>query len=178
VACGGEFGSSEIGGSEGIGAQSGGSQQSVFSEGNDSLYQPTPVGCRTAPCFDPGYGGASGGFGGSFPFKSSGGRASGGVGAAPRLLYESSPKHGDTPRGPISAAPQNGQAALDISIQVKPTSPRRVGIDYETGEIVVFDQTVPGKFHGHVRPWDQLTTDIQRALINSGMMDRRGRILE
>ena len=99
------------------------------------------------------------------------------VGAARRLTYEASPKHGSTARGSISAAPRNGQEALDLSIQVKPTSPRRVGIDYKTGEFNVFDQTSSGVFHGHVRTWDQLTPEMQRALKQAGMVDSRGRIL-
>ena len=102
------------------------------------------------------------------------------AGPAFRLRYEPSPKHGPRDIGRSSRAPANGQDALDQSIQVKSTSPRRVGIDYETGDFVVFDQTSQGIFHGHVRSWsgpNGLTQAMQRALRESGMVDRRGRIL-
>jgi len=108
-------------------------------------------------------------------FKGAG--KAGSVGATRRLTYKASPKHGPTAKGSISAAPRNGQEALDLSIQVKPTSPRRVGIDYETGEFNVFDQTTSGVFHGHVRTWNQLTSEMQHALRQAGMVDARGRIL-
>ncbi|WP_331655372.1 hypothetical protein, partial [Aminipila sp.] len=99
------------------------------------------------------------------------------VGAARRLTYEASPKHGATAKGSISAAPRNGQEALDLSIQVKSTSPRRISIDYKTGEFNMFDQTSSGVFHGHVRTWDQLASEMQRALRQAGMVDSKGRIL-
>jgi RHS repeat-associated protein len=67
-------------------------------------------------------------------------RPNDGPGAMRRHEYEASPKHGATARGNIGAAPKNGQNALDASVQVKDTSPRRVGVDYQTGEIVVFGQ--------------------------------------
>ena len=108
---------------------------------------------------------------------SEGAAEGGSVGAAKRLIYEASPKHGPTAKGSISAAPRNGQEALDLSTQVKPTSPRRVGIDYESGQFNVFDQTSAGIFHGHVRTWNELTSEMQRALRQTGMVDSRGRIL-
>ena len=97
------------------------------------------------------------------------------VGAMRRLDYEASPKHGPTARGRISKAPTNGQEALDTSVQVKGTSPRRVGVDPQTGEYVVLDQTSPGKFHGHVRTWNELTPEMKRALTDSGMASSRGK---
>ena len=38
------------------------------------------------------------------------------------------------------------------------------------------DQTSPGKFHGHVRAWSQLTPEMQNALKNAGLTDARGNI--
>jgi hypothetical protein len=92
--------------------------------------------------------------------------------------FEGSPKHreGDTPES--SRAPKDGQAALANSVQVKTTSPRRVGIDAENREIVVLDQTVEGVFHGHVRSWDELTDHQRNALIRAGLTDKRGNIME
>jgi hypothetical protein len=107
----------------------------------------------------------------------------GSVGAMRRYEYEASPKHGvevrGTAKGVANPAPRNGQAALDASVQVKPTSPRRVGIDYEADKFVVFDETHPnsGVYHGHVRSWDELHPDMQRALQKAGMANRRGKIL-
>ncbi len=99
-----------------------------------------------------------------------------------RLEYEWNPKHPKwTKDGPTgvraSKAPKNGQGALDHSLQIKDTSPRRVGIDYDTGEFVIFDSHAPGKYHGHIREWDQLEQSQKNTLIQAGMADRRGKIL-
>jgi RHS repeat-associated protein len=106
----------------------------------------------------------------------------GGAGAMRRNEYVGIPKHGSVARGNISAAPANGQSALDVSVQVKPTSPTRVGVDYQTGEFVVFHENLPGQrvFSGHVRPWEGpggLTQEMRNALIKSGLTDARGRII-
>ena len=94
--------------------------------------------------------------------------------------WDPSVKHGTTARGTAkgvsSPAPTNGQAALGNSVQVKPTSPRRVGVDPATGEIVVFDETTPGVFHGHVPGWENLHPDMQRALIKAGQVTQKGKI--
>lgn len=87
-----------------------------------------------------------------------------GVGAMRRLTYESAPYHGRIGSGVKSQGPTNGQAALDNSLQVTETSPRRVGIDPMTKEFVIFDRTSTGTFHGHVRTWDELRP-IDRAVL-------------
>jgi hypothetical protein len=113
-----------------------------------------------------------------------------GVGAASRFdevfamnrHYVASPKHPTTSRvvagRKVSAAPTSGQAALDTSFQVSPNSPRRVGIDASSNEIVVFDRTgnlveqgkvVGGQYHGHVRTWDELTSEMQNVLKRNGV---------
>lgn len=98
-----------------------------------------------------------------------------------RLEYEASPKHGtrpyETARGVSNPAPRNGQDALDASLQIKDTSPRRIGIDYQSQEFVVFDQTRSGVFHGHVRSWDELDQPMKNTLQRAGTVDGRGRIL-
>lgn len=70
-------------------------------------------------------------------------------------IYEENPKHGaqarGTAKGVSSKAPTDGQAALDNSIKIKSTSSRRVGVDKANGEIVVLDEHLAGRFHGHVR---------------------------
>ena len=75
--------------------------------------------------------------------------------------YEQNPKHGRQQRGNVSPAPTNGQDALDRSVQVRSTSPRRVGVDPLTGEIVVFDRTQGNVYHGHVRSWDGFTRQMK-----------------
>lgn len=76
-------------------------------------------------------------------------------------------KHGkkavSSHRGDNSAEPTNGQAVLDNSVQIKPTSYRRVGFDPASNEIVILDRTetvhcgctfaggVNTVYHGHVR---------------------------
>jgi len=96
-------------------------------------------------------------------------------------LYEENPKHGAQPRstskGVASKAPKDGQAALDDSVQVKTTSPRRIGVDKANGEIVVLDEHLPGRFHGHVRSWDELTPQMKGALSDAGLTTKQGRIL-
>lgn len=103
----------------------------------------------------------------------------GGTSGAPgeRNIYEPHTKHGSVDRGSASRAPTNGQEALDNSVRVKDTSPRRVGVDPKTKDIVVFDQHLEGKFHGHVREWGELTSEMQNALRNAGLVNARGKVL-
>ncbi len=68
----------------------------------------------------------------------------------------------------------NGQDALDASISFNPNTTRRVGIDYATGNFVIFDETLGGVFHGHIRPWSELTQQMQAALRRSGLVNNRG----
>ncbi len=80
-----------------------------------------------------------------------------------------------------SRAPTNGQARLDKSVQVKDTSPRRVGVDAGNEEIVVMDKTRTHpngneEFHGHVRSWCDLHNDQQSALKKAGMVTSKGKI--
>jgi RHS repeat-associated protein len=94
-------------------------------------------------------------------------------------IYKDADYHGKTDNAVKSRAPTNGQAALDNSIQVKPTSPRRVGIDPATKEIVVLDKTITlpngqDEYHGHVRNFDALHQEQQAALKKAGMVDKKG----
>ncbi len=94
-----------------------------------------------------------------------------------RRDFEGVDYHGTVGNAVKSKGPLNGQDALDASVQVKLTSPRRVGVDYGAGEFVVFDRTLNGTYHGHVRSWKDLHPDMQQALIKSGQADRRGNII-
>jgi hypothetical protein len=93
-------------------------------------------------------------------------------------MFEGSPKHGKADRGQVNRAPSDGQTALDHSVQVKRTAPRRIGVDAAHCEIVVLDQTSPGKFHGHVRTWDQLTDRQRDTLVRNKLTDKRGNIIK
>jgi len=93
------------------------------------------------------------------------------------LAFEPAAYHGKRDNTVKSKGPENGQEALDNYVQVKPTSPRRIGVDPQTKEIVVFDRTGGDIYHGHVRPWEKLHQDMKNALIKSGKTDAKGNIL-
>jgi hypothetical protein len=86
---------------------------------------------------------------------------------AAKRLFEGAPYHGRANKGLKSRGPTNGQEALENSVQVKPTSERRIGVDSNNKEFVVFDQTTDNVFHGHVREWKDLHPDMQNALIQA-----------
>lgn len=92
------------------------------------------------------------------------------------LEFDAANYHGRTDTPLKSKGPANGQQALENSVQVKPTSPRRIGIDPHTNEFVVFDRTGGDVYHGHVRPWDKLHQDMKNALIKAGKVDNKGNI--
>jgi len=91
-------------------------------------------------------------------------------------VYELNPKHKPVRTANIAAAPKNGQAALNASVQVQETSTRRVGVDRVSDEIVVFDEHAPNIFHGHVRTWDELRPEMQNVLKRAGLVDGKGDI--
>ena len=96
-------------------------------------------------------------------------------------IYKDAPYHGSIDNVVKSRAPSNGQAALDNSVQVKKTSPRRVGVDVATNELVVLDQTqvLPSgddEYHGHVRCWCDLHSDQQNGLRKSQKVTAKGKI--
>lgn len=93
------------------------------------------------------------------------------------LEFDAASYHGKTDTPVKSKGPTNGQEALENSVQVKPTSPRRIGVDPDTNEFVVFDRTGGDVYHGHVRPWDKLHQDMKNALIKAKKADNKGNIL-
>lgn len=95
-----------------------------------------------------------------------------------RLTFEPNPKHRSRKRGRISAQPTCGQEGLDNSVQIREESPRRLGVDAINEEIVIFMQHLPGVFHGFVVEWEMLPLPAQRILVELGLVNRRGRILE
>ncbi len=95
--------------------------------------------------------------------------------------YKDTPYHGKNDNLVKSRAPTDSQAALDNSVQVKSTSPRRVGVDKANNEIVVLDKTQTisngsSEFHGHVRNWKDLHIDQKNALRKAGLVDSKGKI--
>ncbi|WP_028622128.1 S-type pyocin domain-containing protein [Pseudomonas sp. Ant30-3] len=92
------------------------------------------------------------------------------------LRFDAAKYHGKTDTPVKSKGPENGQEALDNSVQVKPTSERRVGIDPKTNEFVVFDHTGGDDYHGHVRTWNKLHQDMKNALIRAKKTDIKGNI--
>ena len=90
--------------------------------------------------------------------------------------------HHKNSRGRKGASPTNDQRALDNSIKIKNNSSGRVSVDGE--EIIVFRQSAPGKFHGHVREWEQLEQEgkmghrIMRRLREEGLVNSKGKILK
>ena len=98
-----------------------------------------------------------------------------------KRIYEKAPYHGVKDNSIKSRAPIDGQGALDNSIQVKETNPRRVGIDPTTNEFVILDRTRVANdgteiYHGHVRSWDDMTVEQQNALIKNKKVNRKGKI--
>ncbi|MGF6150042.1 RHS repeat-associated core domain-containing protein [Pseudomonas fluorescens] len=96
-------------------------------------------------------------------------------------IYKDAPYHGTSDNAVKSRAPTDGQIALNNSVQVKETSPRRVGVDANNNELVVMDKTrtYPNgdeEFHGHVRCWCDLHNDQQSALKKAGMVTGKGKI--
>jgi len=65
---------------------------------------------------------------------------------------------------------------LDNSVAIGPNTTRRVGIS--DGEIVVFDETTSGSFHGHVRSWNELSEAMKVALRKAGMVNKKGKIIQ
>lgn len=94
----------------------------------------------------------------------------------PKLQYDPNPKHAQVRPG-VSAEPTNGLRALDNSVTYSSTSPRRVGIDPDTGQIVVLPQTSGDVYHGYVVSWNQLTPQMQNALYNNGLITKQGNII-
>ncbi len=80
--------------------------------------------------------------------------------------------------GQKSPAPKDGQQALDSSIRYSENSPNRVGIN--DGHIVALYETGrdTGIFHGHIKTWEQTPQPMKNALIKSGFVDHKGKVLK
>ena len=89
--------------------------------------------------------------------------------------YEKADYHGKKNNSVKNKAPNKGQEALDNSVSIGPNTTRRVGIS--DGEIVVFDETSSGIFHGHVRSWSELSEQMKAALRKAGKVNKKGKII-
>jgi hypothetical protein len=91
----------------------------------------------------------------------------------------------------IGKRPTNPQDALDESLRLGPNTQRRVGYDRTTKEISVFDRDRDwwdvwddgdqmlrgGIYHGHVRPWEMLDSQMKRVLIDAKLFNHRGKFI-
>jgi len=103
-----------------------------------------------------------------------------------KKVYDGAPYHHKVGNAIKSAAPIDGQAALDKSYVISETgtSPRRIAVS--DGQIVVLHRTQvmsePGGqtevFHGHVRDWAELDPDMQTALRRNGLVTKSGKIIK
>lgn len=92
----------------------------------------------------------------------------------PNGRYEDAPYHHKNSKGKKSPAPKDGQKALDNSVQIKETSPHRVSVSGD--EFIVLKQTSKGLYHGYSSSWENLEFEMQKALINAGLVTSTGKI--
>ena len=93
--------------------------------------------------------------------------------------YDDALYHHQNSKGVKSPAPDNGQEALNNSIgSPNPCSKRRYGIS-STGQFIVFSQTRPKLYHGHVVTWDDLGAikGLQREMVSRGLATKSGRAI-
>lgn len=96
--------------------------------------------------------------------------------------YHHQNSKGGTGKGAKSPAPIDGQAALDNSLLIKETSPRRISIN--KGQFVVLDRTLPASdcspdiYHGHVRTWEELDPEMREPLQKAGWVNSKGKIIK
>ncbi len=93
----------------------------------------------------------------------------------PHGRYEDAPYHHINSKGSKNPCPKNGQVALDRSLLIKKSSPHRISID--NGEFVVLKQTREGLFHGYTCGWKELSSEMQKALLEARWVSNNGKIL-
>ena len=59
---------------------------------------------------------------------------------------------------------------------VEPSPKRRIGI--EDGQFVVFQKTMEGIYHGHLREFSELEKPMRDALENAGLINKLGKIIK
>jgi hypothetical protein len=97
-----------------------------------------------------------------------------------KIIYKDSPKHHINVGGKISTSPKDSSVIKD-SIQIKDTSPRRIAIDRNNDEFVVFDRILAHadgtvEYHGYTSNWEQLAQEAKNILRDNGLVRRDGSI--
>ena len=92
----------------------------------------------------------------------------------PHGRYEDAAYHTAQGNKIKSARPIDGQKALDISIPYETNRPHRIAV-YQDQFVVLF-QTLPGLYHGHVRSWNELEPNMQKALRKKNLVRKNGKI--
>lgn len=97
------------------------------------------------------------------------------------FAYQSNRKHGRGRRGRVSPEPRNPKAAYEVSRRISPNSNRRIGVDRENLEIVIFHahfvRDDEFEWHGFVVEWEDLKQAQRNALLRANLVNRRGEIL-
>ena len=66
---------------------------------------------------------------------------------------------------------------LDNATAISGNSKRMIGTDPKTGDIMVFTKTAENAWRGEVRPWKELTPEMQKSLVEAGLAKRNGHLL-
>jgi hypothetical protein len=93
--------------------------------------------------------------------------------------YDDADYHHPNSSGRKSPCPDNGQEALDNSIESPSTnSKRRYGVD-NSGQFVVFDQTRPGLYHSHIVTWKEITEvkELAKKMIQAQLATKTGKAI-
>ncbi|AIL66132.1 hypothetical protein NOVO_09090 [Rickettsiales bacterium Ac37b] len=98
-----------------------------------------------------------------------------------KVQYEDAPYHHQNSQGIKNPAPTNPLPTLKNSVKISDNSDRRVGVDVEHKEFVIFDKTrnLPdgdSVYHGHVRSWSGLEQSQKNALFEAEMTDLKGKV--
>jgi uncharacterized protein RhaS with RHS repeats len=94
------------------------------------------------------------------------------------LIYVANPKHGRSQRGRANPESTNPQESLENSIEISETTTRRIVVDKDTNEFVVFDEHRPGVFHGHSRSWGELDQTMQSAFHKNDLANKKGELIK
>lgn len=95
-----------------------------------------------------------------------------------KIEYKDADYHHQQSQGTKSPSPKSEKDAIEAlknSVKVSENSDRRIGVDVKNEEFIVFDKTRSKsdggiEYHGHVRNWNDLHPDQQRALHRAGII--------
>ncbi len=96
----------------------------------------------------------------------------------PKGRYDDASYHKNYQLGNKSPRPINGQKALDNSFEVpvkEGIGRRRIALSDD--QFVVLTETMEGLYHGHVRVWGELLTEMRNVLIKQGLTTKSGKII-